>query len=359
MPRRGENIFKRKDGRWEARYVKEITADGRKKYGSVYAKNYAEVKEKQQFFISNPQIQKAKEFGTVSSVMNEWLYIKKHSVELSTFRKYETIVLKYISPQLGKISVKLLKSTNIAQLVESLKKENIKFSYINYILSVLKMGLEYAEEEYSIKCPKIIKLKDTSSGEKRVLSKTEEQKLINYCINRKEDIYCFGVLFALYTGLRIGEICALEWNDIKDGKIYITKTMQRIKDETGKTAVVTLSPKTAKSNRIIPIPNAIANIVNTHLTDEGYVIHKSHNKFVEPRLMQKKFKQISDDCGLENVHFHTLRHTFATRCIEAGVDVKTLSEILGHSKVSTTLSIYVHSTIDSKIDAMNKLELCI
>lgn len=116
-------------------------------------------------------------------------------------------------------------------------------------------------------------------------------------------------------------------------------------------------PKTDKSNRIIPIPTAIYELIEKHRKPKGYVIRQANDKFIEPRLMQKKLGEITTACGLENVNFHTLRHTFATRCIESGFDVKTLSEILGHTNVRTTLDRYVHSSFELKQKNMEKLTL--
>lgn len=355
MPRRGESIYKRNDGRWEARYVKEITIDGKKKYGSVYAKTYAEVKAKQQQHILTPQFININQYGTLKTVMLEWLSVVKHNIRYSTFVKYEGIINNHIIPEMGNLSVKLITRANISAFTDKLIQKNLAVSTINNILIVLGMGLAYAEEEYSIKCPKIITLKNEIK-EMRVLSKVEEQTLIDYAIH-SDDLYCFGILLSLFTGIRIGELCALEWCDIKDGKIYITKTMQRIKDESGKSVIMITTPKSEKSNRVIPIPKVINDIIEQHRTSKGYVIHQRNNKYIEPRLMQKKFREIASACNLENVHFHTLRHTFATRCVELGFDIKTLSEILGHSTVSTTLQRYVHSSFELKQNNMDKLKL--
>lgn len=355
MSRRGESIYKRKDGRWEARYVKEITIDGKKKYGSVYAKTYGEVKAKQQQHIFTPQIFDVRCYGTVSSIMLEWLSVVKHSLRKSTLVKYKGIVNNHIVPEIGNLSVKLINRANLSAFTDKLIQKELAVSTINNILIVLGMGLEYAEEEYEIKCPKIKTLKNKAK-ETRVLSKTEEQILLNHIIN-SDSLYCFGVLISLYTGIRIGELCALKWDDIKDGKIYINKSMQRIKAENGKSTVMITSPKSEKSNRVIPIPKALNNIIEQKRLSKGYVIHQKNNKHIEPRLMQKKFNEIVSACHLENVHFHTLRHTFATRCVELGFDIKTLSEILGHSSVSTTLQRYVHSSFELKQNNMDKLQL--
>lgn len=355
MPRRGESIYKRKDGRWEARYVKEITIDGKKKYGSVYAKTYAEVKLKQQQHILTPQVFEIHQYGTIKVIITEWLSVVKHNIRHSTYVKYEGVINNHIIPEMGNLSVRLIARSNISAFTDKLINKGLAVSTINNILIVFGMGLAYAEEEYNIKCPKIKTLKNQLK-ETRVLTKEEEQTLINHIVNF-DSIYCFGILLSLYTGIRIGELCALEWSDIRNGKIYITKTMQRIRDNNGKSIIMITKPKSEKSNRIIPVPKSIENLIEKYRLPKGYVIHQSNNKYIEPRLIQKKFKGIVSESGLEEVHFHTLRHTFATRCVELGFDIKTLSEILGHSSVSTTLQRYVHSSFELKQNNMDKLKL--
>lgn len=354
MPRRGENIYKRKDGRWEARFVKEITIDGKKKYGSVYGHSYSEVKQKQKIHIFNPKIIETKNFATVESVMKNWLYLTKHKTKYSTFVKYETIINNHIIPELGKINVSMLTAKHISEFTDKLIG-SFATATVNNILIVLEMGFDYAEEEYNIKCPKISLLKQ-SKQEMRVLSRSEQQTLIRY-IRNNDNCFSFGILFALFTGIRIGELCALQWDDIKDNKIHISKTMQRIKNEDGKSTVMITEPKTDKSNRIIPVPTAIYELIEKYRKPKGYVIRQANDKFIEPRLLQKKFGEITSACGLENVNFHALRHTFATRCIESGFDVKTLSEILGHTNVRTTMDRYVHSSFELKQKNMEKLTL--
>lgn len=354
MPRRGENIYKRKDGRWEARFVKEITIDGKKKYGSVYGHSYSEVKQKQKTHIFNPQIIETKNFATVEAVMKNWLYLTKHKTKYSTFVKYETIINNHIIPELGKINVSMLTAKRISEFTDKLIG-SFATATVNNILIVLEMGFDYAEEEYNIKCPKISLLKQ-SKQEMRVLSRSEQQTLIRY-IRNNDNCFSFGILFALFTGIRIGELCALQWDDIKDNKIHISKTMQRIKNEDGKSTVMITEPKTDKSNRIIPVPTAIYELIEKYRKPKGYVIRQANDKFIEPRLLQKKFGEITSACGLEKVNFHALRHTFATRCIESGFDVKTLSEILGHTNVRTTLDRYVHSSFELKQRNMEKLTL--
>ena len=192
----------------------------------------------------------------------------------------------------------------------------------------------------------------------RVFSETEQRILVQHLL-LQNDIFSFGILLALYTGLRIGEVCALKWEDVTDNTIHVCKTMQRLKNADGATEVMILPPKTDSSDRIIPIPAALKKFIEQYRQESGYVLIRSNGKLTEPRLLQNKFAKCLTECGIDKANFHTLRHTFATRCIEAGVDVKTLSELLGHSDVKTTLNRYVHSSFDLKQKSIDKLSLAI
>lgn len=353
MPRRGENIYKRKDGRWEARYVKEINLDGSKKYGSVYGKSYAEVKDKQRLCLLHPAVTQSTFNHTVKSILDEWLEANRNHIKYSTYVKYENIIKSHYDGSVGNISVRLVNTKTLQQFTDELLNKSLSTTTINNILIVLGMGFEYAKETYGIICPKVHLLKP-EYDEMDVLSKVEQQKLVNHLL-KDTDIYNFAILLALYTGLRIGELCALQWKDISNGRIYVSKTMQRIRINSGKTEVVITPPKTEKSNRCVPIPSFLLPIVNIFKIQSGYVIRQNNGKFVEPRLMQIKFSQRIKSYGIRETHFHTLRHTFATRCIESGMDVKTLSEILGHTDVRTTLNKYVHSSFELKQSSIDKL----
>ena len=357
MPRRGENIFKRKDGRWEARFIAEVTMDGKKKYGSVYAKTYKEVKAKQQIYINQPQL--ASQSGqekTLGTIMTEWLTESKNQLKISSYRKYQALIRNHLSLISG-LQLKHITADIISQFTDRLIScENpLSRETVNQILIVLGMALGYAKEHYKAICPDIHLLKCSKSGV-RVLSMSEQQLLVKH-LQEQNDGFNFGILLALYTGMRIGEVCALQWEDISIETIHINKTMQRVQTDNGKTVVMILSPKTNSSNRVIPIPQALLSAIAARRKKNGFVLTQKNGRLVEPRLLQNRFAKAAKECGLENTHFHTLRHTFATRCIEAGVDVKTLSEILGHSDVKTTLNRYVHPSLELKQNSMNKLTI--
>ena len=356
MSRRGENIFKRKDGRWEGRYVKEVNLDGSKKYGSVYAKTYHEVKVKQLARINQPLSCARKSASTVVDIMWEWLEQNKNQLKISSYQRYCVTIQNHISNQLGKIQIKHLTPDTIVKFTNDLlTNQHLSRETANQVLIVLGMGLEFAKTQYQVIVPDIHLLK-SARPKTRVLSVSEQQILVQYLLS-EDDIFSFGILLALYTGLRIGELCALKWEDFTDNKIHVNKTMQRLKSDTEKTEVMILPPKTSSSDRVIPVMSALAPIIEKYRRTNGYVLTRPNGKFTEPRLLQHRFAKCIEACGIENAHFHALRHTFATRCIESGMDVKSLSEILGHTDVKTTLNKYVHSSFELKQSGINKLTL--
>lgn len=354
MSRRGENIYKRKDGRWEARYISSVLPDGRKKYSSVYAESYSKVKEKRNSIMSSVVLKKpnANPNKTIEELMTLWIVRIQANIKTSTYIKYNSIINNHIIPLLGKQDLRTLNPDNLYDFSRFLlnKDTPLSKSTINDILLVLNMGLSFAEKEYGIKSPKA-EFYTISKKEMRVLSINEQSVFVRHLLY-KNDIFSFGMLLALFTGMRIGELCALEWKDISDGKIKIRKTMQRVGAK-----IEILPPKTQSSFREIPIPKELAFIVESKRKPEGYILTRDNGKFTEPRLLQMRFKKYSSECGINDINFHALRHTFATRCVEAGFDIKTLSDILGHSDVKTTLNKYVHSSMEQKIINMDKLKI--
>ncbi|MEE0840694.1 MAG: site-specific integrase [Acutalibacteraceae bacterium] len=357
MARRGESIYKRKDGRWEARYVSEITIDGRKKYASVYADSYRAVKEKQQRYMMFPT-KDISSFSNqlLSEFINRWLCYVKNRVKPSTYYKYEGLSRNHICNEIGNMPLRFITRTAVEGFTEKLRTKKLSAKTVNDILTVLNLVFDYAEKLYDINMPKITYVREERK-EARVLSMKEQEKLTRYLLDNMDE-FKMAVLLTLYTGLRIGELCALRWEDISGDCITVNKTMQRLKNQKGGTVVVTGTPKSDSSYRTIPFPKALGEIVEQY-RKEGYVIRTARNPFCEPRTVQQRFKAITDRVNLENVTFHTLRHTFATRCIEAGFDSKTLSDILGHSDVKITLNRYVHSSIELKRKNMEKITLYI
>lgn len=227
MSRKGTNIYKRKDGRWEARYVKAIEVNGKKKYGSVYGATYTEARDKQLLLISGSVPHKrTKTSITLSAVMSEWLISIESTVKKSTYQKYLSIMQNHVDKTpLGGLPVKFITSRNISEFSKAkINSGKLSEKTVNDILGIISLALNYAEEIYGLKKPKINHIKEPVKT-MRVLSSIEQAKL-EHCLFHDMTLYKFGVILALYTGIRVGELCALDWSDIHNDSIIISKTMQ-------------------------------------------------------------------------------------------------------------------------------------
>ena len=359
MARKGENIFYRKDGRWEARYFKEYDENHRIIYGYVYGKTYLEAKKKKNeklLCLNMEQKRKARQKKTLNDGIDEWLVQKKLIVKESTYARYYSIVNVHIRPVLGNIKLSYLTYDKIVRFIniqtESRENKILTNRTIRDIVVVLKQILNYLEIYYKIISPK------PEKKEISILKKEEQRKLEEYLMAHIKPNY-LGILLSLYAGLRIGEVCALHWKDIdlEERKIHINHTIMRIQDSTTihKTKIIMGEPKTVQSKRTIPIPSCLLSILKKLKSlDEDYVLTNTEH-FIEPRTYYNHYLKVLQSLKIENHKYHTLRHTFATRCIELGFDPKTLCEILGHADIKITLSLYVHPSDDMKIKSMEKL----
>ena len=191
-----------------------------------------------------------------------------------------------------------------------------------------------------------------------ILSKLEQTKLESHILS-KLNIRKLCVLLTLYTGLRIGEVCGLKWKDIdfENRCLYVRRTIQRVKCNDGnkKSKLIESTPKSKSSIRKVPIPAFIIELLKGFYTnDEDFILSRS-TKLYDPRLLESSFSRLIKKVGIKKIKYHALRHTFATRSIEAGVDIKTLSELLGHSSVDITLKTYVHTSDELKKKSIDKL----
>lgn len=367
MPRRGENIFKRKDGRWEARYIKGRDLSGRAKYGYCYGRTYTEAREKVAPLRVKPEqgdrSSAARRRLPLSHYCHCWAEQHRPTVKPSTYAKYMKILEKYIVPQLGDCLPTAL-TTETAERFRGylLTERGLSAKTTRDILTVLRMVLAYTRKELSGAMPEVeIVYPRAQKKEMRVLSRQEQAKLVEYLMRDTDCCKC-GVYLALTTGLRIGELCALRWRDVSlaNATVTVSATMQRLPSFDGsgpaKTVISIDEPKSSASARTIPLTKAAVALCQRFLPPDGdaYLLTGTES-YMEPRTLQYRFHHYIKECGLENVHFHTLRHTFATRCVEVGFEVKSLSEILGHANTSITLNRYVHSSMELKRNKMEKL----
>ena len=375
MSKKGENIYKRKDGRWEGRYIRSYGENGQPRDGYVYAATYREVKQKleeRKSCVEDVQIGDIPRFNmSYGEVLNAWLQSVRINIKESTYARYFRLIETHIRPALGKYPVCKIST----QLVEGVIRDQLNSGRLDGkgglspktvtdILTIIKSSMEYARYNgFDIICDLrrlTIKKKDQ---EMRVLTQAEQSALVNVLLE-DTDRYKFGVLLSLYTGIRIGELCALRWEDISipTATLKVRKTMQRIQDTdvatTTKTKVIVTEPKSQCSVRDIPLPQFIVDIAEKFVDHpKAFVLSGDKNRYIEPRTMQNHFKAYVKESKIEDANYHALRHTFATRCIEVGFEIKTLSEILGHANVNITLNRYVHSSFDLKCANMNKLSL--
>lgn len=366
MSKKGENIYKRKDGRWEGRFIKERIGS-RCKYGYVYAHTYQEAKEKLIVAIySYKSVQESYANNTFKLWSQKWLASIETQLKHSTIMKYNNSLNLYLLPHIGEMGITQISYKDIDRLsnilLSSGGKNNGSLSprTVSSSLSIVKNVLNYASrcENLSLINIKHISIKQTHKN-MRIFSRIEQEKLSNSLLNNLDETN-IGILLCLYTGIRIGELCALKWEDVSfdDHCIQIHKTMQRVqvKDSNTKTDVIITEPKSNCSIRKIPLPNDLYTILINHRAEDHTFILSSSSSFVEPRTMQNRFKCILDKCSIAPANFHALRHTFATRCIELGFDIKSLSEILGHASVNITLNRYVHPSMELKQKNMEMLD---
>ena len=368
MSKKGENIYKRKDKRWEARYIKAYNPDGTPKYGYCYGKTYREAKQK--VTQAKTALLTEKPIATISRrrrfavYCDEWLQINRNRIKESTYVKYSGIIEKHIKPRLGGCLVQSLTSLIVEQFSHDLLyEEELTPKTVKDILTMLHSIIKYTSRQFPEPLPIIeIVYPKVPKNEMRVMSVEEQTRFVKYLLEDMDECK-FGVLLALVTGMRIGEVCALRWENVsvKEQTIKIKATMQRLRDLDGnggsKTKVVISEPKSNTSTRVVPLTEYAAKLCEAHFCEnqEAFVLTGETKRYVEPRSMQYKFERYAIDCGLKDVHFHTLRHTFATRCVEVDFEIKSLSEILGHSSPRITLERYVHSSMELKRSNMNKL----
>ncbi len=300
-----------------------------------------------------------------------WLIEKKDYIKESTYANYSNNIFNHIIPKLGNYTLNEINHKIIQDFLLELSKNGRKDNTgglsektIKDITIIVKGSIKKGINEGKIKHIELSFNYPRDNKEKKIyiLTKHEQNKITNYVldnINAKN----VGFLISLYSGIRIGELCALQWKDIdfKNNKLMISKTIQRVyikdKDKNISKIIIT-TPKTKNANREIPINKDFLEIIKSLKTDKDNYILSNSDKYIEPRTYRKYFNKILKELKIKHFNFHSLRHTFATNCISLGCDYKTVSELLGHANVNITLNLYVHPRYSQKkkcIDLVSKI----
>lgn len=364
MPKRGENIYKRKDGRWEGRIKQTaVLADG-KKYRSVYGKTYGEVRKKLEEARREASYIKVRCNMSMEEAVTIWYADKRDGWKEGTYAVYRRINEKYILPRLGNKPLCKIDNLVMSNFAAEIQAENAEYkisrAHLFYICNVVLRVMSHIKKKTGI----VLEIPfNPIAMEKRPGIKLPEEadlsKLEEYLLKNLDDDTCLGILVTLHMGLRLGELCALKWEniDLEAGILHIRNNVQRVRDygeQENRTKLLLSSPKTANSVRDIPIPPALSGVLRScQKKPSAPLVEGAKGNWMDPRTLQYRFRRILELCDIEYFKFHTLRHAFATRCIEKGFDSKSLSEILGHSNIQITLNLYVHSTMQQKRRLMN------
>ena len=354
------SCYLRKDGRWEFRICLGKNGNGKRMYRSFYGATREDAEYKAAISLA----QEAEEYEitdlTVKDLITEWMLSISANIKESTAANYRMKAEKHLIPEFGDKLCCTLKAKDVYNFIEKKLKSGLSARYVTDIIVLLKSVFRYASRTYRIRnVLDGITLPRKNKPEVRILDNDEQKNLERY-IKENQDCTTLGIAISLYMGLRIGELCALKWSDIDLEKRILTvnHTLQRIQTKNGskRTKLVLSKPKSESSKREIPIPDCLLEMLKKFRNSGNIYVLSGKKTPIEPRTMQYRFSKILDNAKLPSVHFHSLRHLFATNCIALGFDVKTLSEILGHSSVEVTLSRYVHSTMDRKRACMDLMK---
>lgn len=365
MPRHGENIRKRKDNRWEGRYIKYYAQDGKAKYGSVYGKTYYEVKQKlneAKMYIHMDALSLKDNEKTFREVLFIWLDRNKINLKEQTYNKYLYLIQVHLVPWFYNMKMHQINAASVNQFLyeKSVKgrldgQGGLSPNYVQTLYYIIQAAMNMAVTEQLCKpFDGEIKRPSKKKKELEILNLREQNILTEYLLQDCDDKK-IGVLLSLCMGLRLGEVCGLMWEDIdfSSHTIHVHRTVERIRNMDGdfqKTKLSVGSAKTDSSNRVIPMPSYLFPILKaqSEMKCQNFVVAGKIYEYSDPRSLQYSFQKYLNSCGIRHINYHALRHTFATRCIEVGMDVKSLSEILGHANVNITLNTYVHSSMDLK-----------
>ena len=365
MPRKGENIRKRKDGRWEARYEKCRDQNGRIQYGYLYGRTYEAVKKKKLAVLCQNNLQNSPgKCYVFRNLSEEWMLSMRYAVKLSTYACYETLLDTHILPEFGDMPLKYISSASVYAFSEKLKQQGLSPRTIKNLLILFHSILRYGEKQGYLNLSQLeFRYPKINTSPFQLISHEHLTKLITV-LSAEDSEFSIGILLCIYTGIRVGELSGIRWEDIDFDKklLHIRRTISRIKnldysgesDDEPKTVLMIGPPKSVSSIRDIPIPDFLLKRLKARCSAPGEFLLTGSTKCMEPRTVQRKFHKLLEQNHIPQINFHSLRHAFATRFTEHGFDCKSLSEILGHSSPKITMEIYVHSSFVQKRNYLNQ-----
>lgn len=297
----------------------------------------------------------------INEIYSEWKEMKSRIVKESTMSTYVTNAERHILPVFGQLEK--VTEHDVQTFVFKLMEDGLNVKTVKDILIILKMIVRHGMKtgamdwcEWDVVLPKTEENKDI-----KVLTLGEQKRMMNF-LKKHFSFRNLGLYICLCTGMRIGEICALKWSDIciEQMAIKVNRTIERVYviDNGRKyTKLIIGSPKTRSSKREIPIGGELIRMLRPirHFMRDDFYILTNNEKPLEPRIYRHYYKNFMAGMGMSDIKFHGLRHTFATRCIESNCDYKTISSILGHANISTTLNLYVHPDIGQKRKCIDKM----
>ena len=383
-------IYHLKDGTWEARIMIGRDVKGKPTFKTFTSKKRSVVAAKLANYIANQKGIEPRSNGnmTVAKWLLKWFddYVDKN-VKISTKSSYETIIQRHLIPYIGHIKLDKLKKADIEEMYLTLLKKGradgkggLSVKTVNNVALVLHKALSEAmKHELIIKNPADIadvptlRSTNTKKKEVEVLTRQEQEALINAC---GDDVYSVAIKVDLLTGMRLGELLGLQWKDInhQNRTLTICRQVNRLKDYSPNAKAKTRlgiqdDTKTKNSNRTIPIPEGLIKLFDRYKIQQdeqkrrfgkgyhhlGMIFSREDGYYIDPATFRDHYQQKLNESGVKHHTFHALRHTFATRALEAGIPVKVVSQLLGHASVQITMDTYMHVLPELQSEAMDKI----
>lgn len=362
MSRRGENIYKRKDGRWEGRYIKGRKANGKIHYGYVYRHTYKETKEKlteMKWLYKQVQVIQGLYSGSIRDWMIYCLDQQKKTVKQSTLTTYQYKVTKYLLPYLGEVELRAVTQKDMQEWIQKLSDTTLSSTTIHTIFQTVQRYFEQAVNEAVLEanpCKGVVLPKKEAKKIQPLTIQEQKQLEETAAVEKNGKL----VLFALQTGLRIGELAGLRWEDIdfSNNLISVRHTYQRVLSEGQGTELQLGRPKTRASERLLPLSEKVkAWLLSWKPEQTQEFVFQVGDRPMEPRLITYHFQRICAKAGVKGCHFHQLRHTFATRLLENRGTIAGISALLGHASTQMTLDIYTGSDLTERRKMVDTLSL--